>query len=154
MDSARRSGLRGRHLGRRLVEECVEVARAAGYRRVVLWTNDPLTSAARIYRAVGFRLTAQEAHHSFGVDLIGQTSATISDAGSPRRLAGDDVGGGTRALAVLTGSGQSRGGCLRMAKGNAIPRRIARQSARWVAQGPTRVGPPQQFCRFPESNAG
>jgi len=64
---------RGRHLGRRLVDECVTFARTAGYRRMVLWTNDPLASAARIYRAAGFRLTAEEPHHSFGVDLIGQT---------------------------------------------------------------------------------
>lgn len=64
---------RGKHLGRRLVDECVAFARAVGYRRVVLWTNDPLTAAAHIYRAAGFHLTAQEPHHSFGVDLIGQT---------------------------------------------------------------------------------
>jgi GNAT superfamily N-acetyltransferase len=64
---------RGRHLGRRLVDECIAFARDAGYRRVVLWTNDPLTSAAQIYRAVGFQLTAEEPHHSFGVDLVGQT---------------------------------------------------------------------------------
>lgn len=63
---------RGRGVGRRLVDECVEFARSVGYRRVVLWTNDPLTSAARIYRAAGFRLVSQEAHHSFGVDLVGQ----------------------------------------------------------------------------------
>jgi GNAT superfamily N-acetyltransferase len=64
---------RGRRLGERLVHACVAFARSAGYRSVALWTNDPLTSAARIYRAAGFRLVAEEPHHSFGVDLIGQT---------------------------------------------------------------------------------
>lgn len=64
---------RGRGVGRRLVDEALAFARGAGYRRVVLWTNAPLTSAARIYRAAGFRLTAEEPHHSFGVDLVGQT---------------------------------------------------------------------------------
>jgi GNAT superfamily N-acetyltransferase len=64
---------RGRQLGRKLVDQCLTFARGAGYRRVVLWTNDPLTSAARIYRAAGFQLTAEEPHHSFGVDLVGQT---------------------------------------------------------------------------------
>ncbi|HVT68631.1 MAG TPA: GNAT family N-acetyltransferase [Trebonia sp.] len=64
---------RGRGAGRLLVGECVRFARAAGYRRMVLWTNDPLTSAGRIYRAAGFTLTAEEPHHSFGVDLVGQT---------------------------------------------------------------------------------
>jgi GNAT superfamily N-acetyltransferase len=64
---------RGRGIGARLVETCVAFARQAGYARMVLWTNDPLVAAARIYRAAGFRLTHEEAHHSFGHDLVGQT---------------------------------------------------------------------------------
>lgn len=64
---------RGRGVGQMLVEECVRFARAVGYQRMVLWTNDPLTSAARIYTAAGFRLIAEEPHRSFGVDLVGQT---------------------------------------------------------------------------------
>lgn len=64
---------RGAGVGRDLVEHCVGFARDAGYERMRLWTNDPLTSAARIYRAAGFRLVAEEPHHSFGVDLVGQT---------------------------------------------------------------------------------
>ena len=40
---------------------------------MVLWTNDPLVSAARIYLAAGFTLVEEEPHHSFGVDLVGQT---------------------------------------------------------------------------------
>jgi GNAT superfamily N-acetyltransferase len=64
---------RGLGLGRLLVERCVTFARQAGYARLTLWTNDPLTSAARIYLSAGFRLVAQEPHHSFGVDLVGQT---------------------------------------------------------------------------------
>lgn len=66
-------GARGKRLGGRLVDECVTFASNAGYRRLVLWTNDPLTSAAHIYRAAGFHLTAKQPHRSFGVDLIGQT---------------------------------------------------------------------------------
>jgi GNAT superfamily N-acetyltransferase len=64
---------RGRGLGGRLVDECVAFARAAGYERLRLWTNDPLVAAARIYRSRGFVLTQEEPHHSFGVDLVGQT---------------------------------------------------------------------------------
>jgi GNAT superfamily N-acetyltransferase len=64
---------RGQGVGRRLVNECVAFARAAGYERIILWTNDPLVSAARIYASAGFALTTEEPHHSFGVDLIGQT---------------------------------------------------------------------------------
>jgi DNA-binding MarR family transcriptional regulator/N-acetylglutamate synthase-like GNAT family acetyltransferase len=63
---------RGLGLGRRLVEECIAQARAFGYKKLVLWTNDILHAARRIYVAQGFRLTKEERHHSFGQDLVGQ----------------------------------------------------------------------------------
>jgi len=55
------------------VEECIAHARAVGYRRMELWTNDVLTSARKIYQAVGFKLVHAEPHHSFGKDLVGET---------------------------------------------------------------------------------
>jgi GNAT superfamily N-acetyltransferase len=64
---------RGLGLGGALVDTCLEFARSAGYERMMLWTNDPLVAARKLYLARGFRLTAEEPHHSFGVDLIGQT---------------------------------------------------------------------------------
>jgi GNAT superfamily N-acetyltransferase len=64
---------RGHGLGGRLVDTCLDFARAAGYERMRLWTNHPLEAARKIYLARGFRLTAEEAHRSFGVDLVGQT---------------------------------------------------------------------------------
>ena len=63
---------RGHRLGARLVDECIEFARKAGYVRLRLWTNDPLVAARRIYLSRGFRLVREEPHHSFGADLIGQ----------------------------------------------------------------------------------
>ncbi len=64
---------RGRDLGRRLVGTCLQFARGAGYERVRLWTNHPLAAARHLYLERGFRLLAEEPHHSFGVDLVGQT---------------------------------------------------------------------------------
>jgi GNAT superfamily N-acetyltransferase len=64
---------RGRDLGRRLVGTCLHFAREVGYERMRLWTNRPLAAARRIYLEHGFRLIGEEPHHSFGVDLVGQT---------------------------------------------------------------------------------
>ncbi|MGC9671201.1 GNAT family N-acetyltransferase [Planosporangium sp. 12N6] len=63
---------RGIRLGGRLVDECVTFARRAGYVRMRLWTNDPLVAARHVYLSRGFALVQEEAHHSFGVDLVGQ----------------------------------------------------------------------------------
>jgi GNAT superfamily N-acetyltransferase len=64
---------RGRALGSRLVEVALEFATDAGYELMQLWTNHPLTAARRIYLRHGFELVGEEPHHSFGVDLVGQT---------------------------------------------------------------------------------
>jgi DNA-binding MarR family transcriptional regulator/GNAT superfamily N-acetyltransferase len=63
---------RGLGLGERLVAECLTFARRAGYPEIVLWTNDILAAARRIYQRFGFELVDTEPHHSFGHDLVGQ----------------------------------------------------------------------------------
>lgn len=64
---------RGLGIGRRLVDECTSFAREAGYHTVTLWTNSVLTSARTIYKAAGYRLVSEEAHNSFGHDLVAET---------------------------------------------------------------------------------
>lgn len=63
---------RGRGLGKRLVQECIDFARAKGYRRLVLWTQSNLAAARRIYRVHGFKLKKTEPHREFGIPLTGE----------------------------------------------------------------------------------
>jgi len=64
---------RGLGVGRALVEQCVRSAREKGYKKMTLWTQSILLAARGIYHRAGFRLVAEEKHHSFGVDLVGET---------------------------------------------------------------------------------
>ncbi|WCB94552.1 acetyltransferase [Baekduia alba] len=66
---------RGLGVGGRLIDAVVAHARARGARRVVLWTNDPLVEARRLYERRGFALIAQERHADWGVPLTGQVLA-------------------------------------------------------------------------------
>ncbi len=63
---------RGLGLGGRLVAECISFARRGGCREIVLWTNDVLHAARRIYQRAGFQLAGSQPHHSFGHDLVGE----------------------------------------------------------------------------------
>ncbi|MER5177095.1 bifunctional helix-turn-helix transcriptional regulator/GNAT family N-acetyltransferase [Streptomyces sp. NPDC002896] len=63
---------RGLGIGDRLVRACIDFARGVGYRDLVLWTNDVLTAARRIYQRHCFVLVAEKPHRSFGADLVGQ----------------------------------------------------------------------------------
>jgi len=65
--------VRGQGIGRRLVAACIAFAKGAGYDRITLWTQSTLVAARRVYEQSGFRLKHEEAHKSFGHDLVAQT---------------------------------------------------------------------------------
>ena len=63
--------VRGQGVGRRLTEQAIAFARAAGARQVVLCSNSQLTSALRLYESLGFR-------HRPLPDHIGYTTADVA----------------------------------------------------------------------------
>ena len=64
---------RGLGVGRALTEQCIRFAKDAGYGSITLWTQSILVAARGIYQRAGFNRVKQEKHHSFGVDLVGET---------------------------------------------------------------------------------
>ncbi len=63
---------RGQGVGDQLVQACIDRASEIGYRRLMLWTNDVLGAARRIYERKGFVKVSEERHTSFGHELVGQ----------------------------------------------------------------------------------
>jgi ribosomal protein S18 acetylase RimI-like enzyme len=65
------AGARGKGVGEVLVTTCLERARAAGKRRVVISTDPRMTSAHRLYERLGFtRLPERDWSPMAGIDLI------------------------------------------------------------------------------------
>ena len=65
---------RGLGIGARLVDECIDFARQAGYRTITLFTNEVLDAARRIYAAKGFRMTHRERQDEvFGHTFVAET---------------------------------------------------------------------------------
>jgi ribosomal protein S18 acetylase RimI-like enzyme len=62
---------RGRGVGETLVRECLDRARAAGRRRMVLSTGPQMAAAHRVYRRLGFtRLPERDWSPRPGIDLL------------------------------------------------------------------------------------
>ena len=64
---------RGHGIGAQLVAACVDFARQAGYRELVLWTVDQLHAARRLYQAAGFELVRSEPYDGWGHPVTTQT---------------------------------------------------------------------------------
>lgn len=64
---------RGLGLGARLTDECIAFAKAKGYKKMTLWTNNCLLEARGIYQRRGFKLTRSDTYQGFGQNLVGET---------------------------------------------------------------------------------
>ncbi len=64
--------LRGRGLGRQLIGELLDLAREQDMRRLELGTFSALSTAARIYRGVGFRVTEEYERTDWGPPITFQ----------------------------------------------------------------------------------
>jgi DNA-binding MarR family transcriptional regulator/N-acetylglutamate synthase-like GNAT family acetyltransferase len=63
---------RGLGIGAQLIDELVRFARAAGYRKITLWTHSVLTAARHIYQKAGFKLMRSEEHQSWGQPVVSE----------------------------------------------------------------------------------
>ena len=66
-------GAQGLGIGRALLNECLGFARRKGYKKMTLWTNDPLIAARKMYASAGFEMIDEEAVHAFGTDMVSET---------------------------------------------------------------------------------
>jgi ribosomal protein S18 acetylase RimI-like enzyme len=64
--------LRGRGLGRRLLDELLTTARADGLRRLELETFSELRAAAHLYRSAGFAVTWERPRDDWGPPIVYQ----------------------------------------------------------------------------------
>jgi GNAT superfamily N-acetyltransferase len=71
--------VRGRGLGRRLMDDLLSQARATGLRRLELETFSALTVAARIYRGAGFTLQWERETPQWGPSILYQGYALQLD---------------------------------------------------------------------------
>jgi DNA-binding MarR family transcriptional regulator/GNAT superfamily N-acetyltransferase len=63
---------RGRGIGKRLIQECLDFSKRAGYKKIKLWTQSILVEARHLYEKAGFTLVERKPHHSFGHDLAAE----------------------------------------------------------------------------------
>ncbi len=64
--------VRGKGIGKRLIDECIDFSKRSRYRKIKLWTQSTLLAARHLYSKAGFERTEQKPHTSFGHDLIAE----------------------------------------------------------------------------------
>jgi DNA-binding MarR family transcriptional regulator/GNAT superfamily N-acetyltransferase len=63
---------RGKGIGKRLIDECIDFSKRNGYQKIKLWTQNILMEARHLYSKAGFELVEEKTHTSFGHDLISE----------------------------------------------------------------------------------
>ncbi len=63
---------RGKGIGRKLIEECIDFSKRNGYRKIKLWTQSNLLAARHLYSKYGFKLIEEEACERFGHKLVSE----------------------------------------------------------------------------------
>lgn len=61
---------RGKGIGKRLIQECIDFSKRNGYKKIRLWTQKNLDAARHLYRKAGFVCVSEKPHKSFGHELI------------------------------------------------------------------------------------
>ncbi len=59
--------LRGKEVGRKLINSAMDFCGRKGYQRTYLWTFEGLAAARRLYEAAGFELIKQQSGNQWGV---------------------------------------------------------------------------------------
>lgn len=63
---------RGTGLAQQMMDTCLAFARAAGFRRMRLWTHESHAAACRLYQRNGFACVQSSPARSFGQDVVTQ----------------------------------------------------------------------------------
>lgn len=64
---------RGKGVGQALIETAIKHARAQGFKKMVLWTEQSFDAACRLYAKNGFQLMDSKADEMFGRKVVNQT---------------------------------------------------------------------------------
>ncbi len=63
---------RGKGIGMRLINECINFSRRNRYRKIKLWTESNLLEARHLYTKAGFERVDEDPHQSFGHDSVAE----------------------------------------------------------------------------------
>jgi len=64
--------IRGKGLGKWLMDDAIAFCRSKDYSSIFLWTEDLLEPAAKLYKLKGFQLTEEKTHEIWGAELTEQ----------------------------------------------------------------------------------